>query len=331
MNMPTAMSHIRRVSSYKGVSERYTRKKKVRWTWFSAAVFSLLVAGCIHIPEESWIISHRSPLETKRQISDCTGAGLNRSIPQQAGVDPTMLPQIVGVPEVNSDGFSFVSWNIYKGKKKGWGEDFHSISRNTDILILQEAYLSGSLKEVLQQEEYQWDMAAAFKYRHIDTGVLTASRIAPNFICTFRETEPITRIPKSVLITRYPMSGTDQELLVANIHAINFTLGNTTFQNQSDRLINYLAAHQGPIIVSGDFNTWNSGRMSLVQAMAERLGLTAVRFDKNLRSKFFGHYVDHVYYRGLETKNAATPLVTSSDHNPLAVVFKLADESASGL
>ncbi|MBW2633360.1 MAG: hypothetical protein JRE14_04400 [Deltaproteobacteria bacterium] len=135
MNMPTAMSHIRRVTSYKGVSERYTRKKKARWTWLSAAVFSLLVAGCIHIPEESWIISHRSPLETKRQISDCTGAGLNRSILQQAGVDPTMLPQTVGAPEVNSDGFSFVSWNIYKGKKEGWGEDFHIMPSSTDTSI----------------------------------------------------------------------------------------------------------------------------------------------------------------------------------------------------
>jgi len=318
MNMPTAMSHIRRVTSYKGVSERYTRKKKARWTWLSAAVFLLLVAGCIHIPEESWIISHRSPMETKRQVADCTVTGLNQM----------MLPR---TPELNSGGFGFVSWNIYKGKEEGWREDFHIISRGADILILQEAYLSNSLKKVLQQEAYQWDMAAAFEYRHLETGVLTASRIAPNFICTFRETEPITRIPKSVLITRYPMSGTDQELLVANIHAINFTLGNRTFQKQSDRLENYLAAHQGPIIVSGDFNTWNSGRMSLVQAMAERLDLTAVRFDKKMRSQFFGHYVDHVYYRGLETKNAATPLVTSSDHNPLTVVFKLADKSASGL
>jgi endonuclease/exonuclease/phosphatase (EEP) superfamily protein YafD len=155
---------------------------------------------------------------------------------------------------------------------------------------------------------------------------LTASKIVPNFTCAFRETEPISRIPKSVLITRYPMSGTGLELLAANIHAVNFTMGGSAFQRQSDRLENILAAHQGPLIVSGDFNTWNSGRMSRINAMAERLELTAVIFDENRRSQFFGHYLDHVYYRGLEAKNARIPLVSTSDHNPLTVVFKLADD-----
>jgi endonuclease/exonuclease/phosphatase (EEP) superfamily protein YafD len=169
-------------------------------------------------------------------------------------------------------------------------------------------------------------MTAAFEYRQIEAGVLTAARTAPNFTCAFRETEPITRIPKSVLITRYPLSGTALELLVANIHAINFTMDTSVFKKQIDRLQGFLAAHRGPLIVSGDFNTWTTGRMSRVMAMAEHLGLTAVRFVENRRAQFFGHDVDHVYYRGLEANNAATPIVSTSDHNPLTVVFKLADE-----
>ena len=157
---------------------------------------------------------------------------------------------------------------------------------------------------------------------------MTASRIAPNFTCAFRETEPITRIPKSALITRYPLSGTELELLVANIHAINFTMDTFSFQKQIDRLEKILAAYRGPLIVSGDFNTWNAARMSHVKAMAERLDLTVVRFDENRRSRFFGHHIDHVYYRGLEATNAATHMVSTSDHNPLTVVFKLANEAA---
>jgi len=172
-----------------------------RWIWIAFGIFIVQTAGCIRIPEESWIISHRSPFETRKQTADCTAACLNQSISEQVGVSQMAPTQTIRTTELNSDGFSLVSWNIFKGRKKGWAEDFQKLSRNTDIFILQEAYLSASLKKMLHQEEYHWDMTAAFEYRQIETGVLTASRTAPNFTCTFRETEPITRFPKSVLIT----------------------------------------------------------------------------------------------------------------------------------
>lgn len=234
-------------------------------------------------------------------------------------------PPMIQSSGLNPDGFRLMNWNTLKGRKKGWAEDFQKLSRNTDILILQEAYLSAVLKKMLDQEKYQWDMTAAFDYREITAGVLTAARTAPNFTCSFRQTEPLTRIPKSVLITRYPLSGTDRELLIANIHAVNFTMGGTAFQKQIDRLENILACHQGPIIVSGDFNTWTNSRMSRINVMAEHLELRAVIFDENRRSKFLGQFIDHVYYHELEAISVEIPLVTTSDHNPLTVVFKLAD------
>jgi endonuclease/exonuclease/phosphatase (EEP) superfamily protein YafD len=261
-----------------------------------------------------------APFETRRLTAECTAAGLASSVP----------PLTAPAPALNADGFSLVSWNIFKGNKEGWAEDFQKLSRNADILSLQEAYLTDRLKNMLEQGRYQWDMTAALEYRQIEAGVLTAARTAPTFTCAFRETEPITRIPKSVLITRYPLSGTALELLVANIHAINFTMGTSVFQKQIDRLEGLLATCRGPLIVSGDFNTWTAGRMSRVTAMAHRLGLAAVRFGENRRSRFFGHDVDHIYYRGLEAKNAASPDVSTSDHNPLTVVFNLADEPAPG-
>jgi endonuclease/exonuclease/phosphatase (EEP) superfamily protein YafD len=228
-------------------------------------------------------------------------------------------------PGLYAEGFSFTTWNIHKGKAEGWGEDFQKICRSTDILILQEAYLSDNFKRLLQQEDLQWDLAAAYAYQKIEAGVLTASKIAPSLTCSLMDKEPITRVPKSILITRYPISGKHGELLVANIHAINFTMGYAAFQRQYDRLENVLATHKGPMIVSGDFNTWSSGRMSRVNAMAKRLNLSPVPFNRDQKSKFFGQYVDHIYYRGLEIKSAKTLNVTTSDHNPLMVVFKVAE------
>jgi endonuclease/exonuclease/phosphatase (EEP) superfamily protein YafD len=310
----------RRVLPDAGLHPTDRQKKRNGWIWIAAGIFMVLASGCIRIPEESWTVSHRSPFETRRLTAECTAAGMAPSIPDLSG----------RAPALNADGFSLVSWNIFKGKKEGWADDFQKFSRNADILILQEAYLTDRLKNILEQGQYQWDMTAAFEYRQIEAGVLTAARTAPTFTCAFRETEPITRIPKSVLITRYPLSGTALELLVANIHAINFTMDTSVFHKQIDRLEGLLATYRGPLIVSGDFNTWTAGRMSRVTAMAHRLDLAAVRFGENRRSRFFGHDVDHIYYRGLEAKNAASPDVSTSDHNPLTVVFNLADEPAPG-
>ena len=331
MKMSKKISQQRRVPTGVGIPMNFTRKRTTIWIWIAIGIFIVQVTGCIRIPKESWIISHRSPLEIRKQTTDCTAVCIDRSTPNQVDAGRIGPRQAIRAPGLNSDGFRLVSWNIFKEKKNGWAGDFQELNRNTDILILQEAYLSATLKTMLNQEKYQWDMTAAFEYREIASGVLTASRTTPNFTCAFRETEPITRIPKSVLITRYFMTGTDRELLVANIHGVNFTMGSSAFQRQSDRLENILAAHQGPIIIAGDFNTWNSGRMSRINAMAERLELRAVRFDENRRSQFFGFYIDHIYYRGLEAENATIPLVTTSDHNPLTVVFKLADEPEPGI
>jgi endonuclease/exonuclease/phosphatase (EEP) superfamily protein YafD len=296
------------------------------WLWMILVLLIIQTAGCIRIPEEDWIISHRGPLETRIQTADCTAACMDQSTSKGAGVHLSPAAHNRQGSALNSAGFRLVSWNMFKGKKEGWAEDFRKLSRDTDILILQEAYLSNGLKHGLHRERFHWDMTAAFTYRQIETGVLTAAKAVPNFACTFRDVEPLTRIPKSVLITRYAMSGTDRELLVANIHAINFTMGLATFQKQGERLEKVLAAHQGPIILSGDFNTWSSERMALVDAMAKRLGLKPVRFDQNRRTQFFGQFIDHIYYRGLEAQHAKTPMVATSDHNPLTVVFKLADE-----
>jgi endonuclease/exonuclease/phosphatase (EEP) superfamily protein YafD len=284
------------------------------------------MAGCIRVPDQNWTISHRPPLETRRQVDDCSAACLTPSPSSPVAAQSSTSGQPNLSATINSDGFSLVSWNMFKGRKRGWDEDFTRLSQNTDILVLQEAYLSPSLKHLLHHHVYHWDMTTAFEYREIEAGVLTASRIRPNFTCTFLEKEPVTRIPKGVLITRYAMSRTHQQLLVANIHAINFTTKHSAFEKQNDRLETLLNAHPGPMIVAGDFNTWSKGRMSRVKAMTDRLGLTAVKFDDN-RTRIFGQSIDHVYYRGLESTYALTSMTTASDHNPLTVGFKRVDEN----
>mgnify|MGYP001820154183 FL=1 len=312
-----------RFTCFKRITRNHGRKRRSRWLCLLIMVAAL--NSCVSIPEENWIISHRTPHMTTMQVTDCAvvapelASMMLPNLSQESSAHATLAHGL------NANGFSFTTWNMKKGKADGWDADFEMLCRNSDIIILQEAYLTDNLKEVLGQQKLQWDLSAAYAYQNIEAGVLTASKIAPNLTCTLKIKEPLTRIPKSMLITRYPISGLPQGLLVANIHGINFTLGYKAFQNQCDRLESLLTMHRGPMIVSGDFNTWNQSRMSRVEAMAQRLKLGAVPFKENVKSKFFGRYVDHVYYRGFVMINKTTFNVTTSDHNPLAVMFKAAE------
>jgi endonuclease/exonuclease/phosphatase (EEP) superfamily protein YafD len=321
-------------SSTRAWIKRYTAvpcRSPVKWARAVLLAFFMLASGCIGVADKNWIVSQQSQFGIQRQVVDCAAIDLQNAPLGPQGPSHDLFARAIPEFGLNAGGFSFTTWNIRKGKAEKWNDDFVKICRNTDILILQEAYLSDNLKKMLRQEDLQWDLAMAFTYQKIEAGVLTAAKATPNLVCSLSDKEPITRIPKSTLVTRYPISGKHQELLVANIHAINFTLGYGAFKKQCDRLESMLAGHQGPMIMAGDFNTWSKGRMSHVNAMAIRLELSPVFFNEDLKSKFFGHYVDHVFYRGLEKINATTLTVATSDHNPLTVVFKLADETIDGI
>jgi endonuclease/exonuclease/phosphatase (EEP) superfamily protein YafD len=162
----------------------------------------------------------------------------------------------------------------------------------------------------------------AFEYQQVKTGVLTAATVEPDFVCPLRATEPLIRFPKTVLITRYPLINTHHSLMIANIHMINFAPHISAFHDQARQMTKILMNHQGPIILSGDFNTWSEKRLEIIEDMVGRLQLESADFKPDLARKVLGHTVDRVYYRGLKLEEALVIEVTSSDHNPLLVRFR---------
>lgn len=44
-------------------------------------------------------------------------------------------------------------------------------------------------------------------------------------------------------------------------------------------------------------------------------------------ARFFGHKVDHIFYRGLDLLDSRAVPVTSSDHDPLMATFRLAERT----
>jgi endonuclease/exonuclease/phosphatase (EEP) superfamily protein YafD len=219
-----------------------------------------------------------------------------------------------------------LNWNIQKENQEGWESDFVRLSENADVLIIQEASLTEKFRGVLNRRPYYWHLVSAFEYQGVKAGVLTAATIAPDFICPLMATEPLIRFPKTILITRYPLANTHHSLMIANIHMINFAPHTTAYADQAREMIEILQKHQGPMILSGDFNTWSEARLAIIEELSGRLGLEPADFKTDLATKIFGRVVDHVYYRGLTLEEAEVIEVTSSDHNPLWVRFRLNDQ-----
>jgi endonuclease/exonuclease/phosphatase (EEP) superfamily protein YafD len=229
---------------------------------------------------------------------------------------------------LDPDAMRLVTWNIHKQGDAGWQDDLGRFAAAADVLLLQETTLEDSLQQILRRADLRWVMASSFIYGSLDIGVLTATRVVPVAACTQRVVEPLLRIPKSSVITWLPIAGATQTLAVANVHAINFTLSLDAYRAQFDDLADVLAGHDGPLVLAGDFNTWSRDRAEVVRAVALRLGLVETTFAQDDRTLFLGNQVDHVYVRGMDVVAAKAIAVTSSDHNPVEVVLRLARPGA---
>ena len=119
-------------------------------------------------------------------------------------------------------------------------------------------------------------------------------------------------------MTTYPLANTS--LLVVNVHAVNFVTV-SKFARQVEQIVKPVAAHDGPCIVAGDFNTWNEGRWQYLSESMHGAGLARVPAQSR-RWRHFNRALDHVFYRSLHLMNARTlPHVKSSDHVPLWAEF----------
>ena len=149
--------------------------------------------------------------------------------------------------------------------------------------------------------------------------MLTISNVAPFAQCNLSAREPWLRTDKATVITEYALDGLSETLLVVNVHAVNFTFGLGAFEAQIGAAADVIGRHRGPVIFTGDFNTWRQGRLALVSALVAENGLRPVDFERDARKRFLGKPLDHVYVRGLDVEAAVTWDTETSDHNPMGV------------
>ncbi|MCK5195054.1 MAG: endonuclease/exonuclease/phosphatase family protein [Desulfobulbaceae bacterium] len=286
--------------------------KKLRVPALLTFLLVLIVVGCVSIPQHTQIVHQELGNELIRLAETCS----NNSF---AGINQSFLH----ADKLDTKNISILCWNIYKGQRKNWDEDFQRLSSERDIIILQEAPLNERLQDMLNKQRFHWTLNSAFAIQGREVGVLTASKVKPVESCGLRHAEPLIRLPKTTLINMYQLSDTSKTLLVANIHGINFTLGEDSYNKQLKSLHDILSRHDGPLIVAGDFNSWSTGRANIIAEMINALELKPLTCETANRSTIFGCTVDHIFYRGLEPVTHETHKVSSSDHNPITVQFRV--------
>ena len=212
-----------------------------------------------------------------------------------------------------------VSWNIHKARDPRLTEQLNELgaARAVDVFALQEARPS-----LMVPQGFVGHHGRSFRSATggEDEGVMTLSRVQPSDARRVRsgERELFVFTPKAALISFLPMSD-GRSLCVVNVHGLNFDPSGKQLDRQL-RELGLLVQHlAGPLVVAGDFNTWNAARMDVVQRLITDLDLIEVapdypggktgqvpgeRMRRAIRMERCLH-LDRVFVRGLRPVRAA--------------------------
>jgi len=222
--------------------------------------------------------------------------------------------------------FGVLCWNVYK--KNTLNPAFKPFlermieEQNINILLFQEANFSNDNHFTLPS--FAFDGAANLEYREKFYGVLTASKVnskhAQAYLSENRESFIGPR--KSLLLSTYTFEDGSQ-LRILNVHAINFR-ENQGYHKELEHFLKLMINHKGPMIIAGDFNSWNKKRMQRLHDIRKKLELNTVPFKQLHKVKsFMGNHLDFIFYRGMELLHSGVHDNHGlSDHNPLFAQFK---------
>ena len=219
-------------------------------------------------------------------------------------------------------------WNVYKTRKSGWYDDFLILIRNKDLILLQESVLNNHDNSIFGKDRrFEWIMACSHKYRlsQVITGLKTgcvAKSCAHEFLHS-PDKEPILNTSKLMLTTSFHLGNSLKQLLVLNVHAINF-VNLKKYTRHINQILSVIRLHSGPIILAGDFNCWNDARLEFLFERIKNEGLTTVALDRETRWNHLNRHLDHIFYRDLHLIQAETlSFINTSDHYPIVAEFEV--------
>lgn len=236
------------------------------------------------------------------------------------------------VSEFDPNSISVLVWNIKKTEEPAWQTEFLSFGRGRQLFLLQEVYPNELFKNTLGVlSKFRWDMGISFRYvlmNDLPTGTMIGSKVQPIEVIVKHtpDFEPMTETPKAMTMGRYPVAGRKDDLLVINVHGINFT-DFLSFQRQMDQAKEEIEKHDGPVLIAGDFNTRNKLRTEYLMKLMKSLNMQEVAFKnahQRMVAKFSTYYLDYAFVRGLKVSNAEVlGGAKGSDHKPMTLDLSL--------
>lgn len=220
--------------------------------------------------------------------------------------------------------FGLLCWNVHKQNLRfRFNTYFDELARQHDIdlVALQEVKINPNNQHFF--DNFHFSFAPNIKFFNHIYGVLNGARIQEKDTFSLLSThlESLIQTHKSTIFSYYPLHE-GNTLLLVNLHAINFRT-TKVYNKEVEAILERVRHHQGAMIVTGDFNSWNRKRMAIVMKLMGALHLQSVDMDHDhLIRSFMKHKLDHVFYRGLKLKESyVIDVKRFSDHNALYARF----------
>ena len=232
-----------------------------------------------------------------------------------------------------------VNWNAQKGENPLFASALKTLleREKPDIVFLQEAST-----DFIKPQQMGGYLAESWSYPWPGgqtVGVLTLSRVTPIRVkpvpTKYREFD--VTAPKVSLVTEYPLTN-GETLLALNVHLLNFEVWSLNkIRHQLGDLKAIMARHRGPVVMAGDFNTWNQARLDLVKKITRDARLKEVtdfpegRTTGDTGSEFWNDVLgvegdlplDRVFFSGFKPTTARVLSYNTSDHRPIMVQLEL--------
>ena len=227
-------------------------------------------------------------------------------------------------PLIEKKQFDIFVWNVFKGQRaQAFEKDFCELGLGKDFILLQEAIVDERMPKMWRQDfaPYQWNLAQSFHYKKdlTSTGVAIGSRLRPQSVDFIRAKtrELFWFTPKLTLFSEYSFG--EQKVLMVCTHMLNFvTLG--AFTASLYEIAQKISTFAGPVVLAGDFNTWNFKRYMVMKSIFRDLKLEHLELDNDGRLL----KLDHVFVRGFDVLKAQVHhTVSSSDHFPIEIKLKI--------
>lgn len=222
-----------------------------------------------------------------------------------------------------------MSWNTFKVNRKNtmlferYIINMHN-QHDIDIFCLQEAVHNSS--SCFPIDNFSTNFASNINLKNHNYGVATIShyKTTKNIKILTTHKESVINTHKASLISHININNT--KVVVVNIHAINFK-SNKVYEYEFEKIKDFIKPKNisHPIIIAGDFNTWNRTRVKLIKDFCRTFNFKVAFLEEGeLVKSFQKNYLDFVLYRGLILDDAkAIDCQKISDHNPIIANFSL--------